>query len=189
MPDKVYISFADSINKKQFEEFIGTCNKAIQEYSPKTLHILFSSPGGDINLAFILFSFLRALPVKVIMHGSGKVDSCGLNVFLAGDERYATKGTTFLIHGATRHFGKDDSFTIEQLHSELISLQEDQKKIIGNILDNTKFSIDEIKQTLMFGLTFDSNKAKDKEIISEVKEFVVDTGAPFLQTKEQNIIV
>ena len=183
MPEKVYISFVDSIKKKQLEEFIGTCNKAIQDHSPKSIHILFSSPGGDINLAFILFSFLKALPVKIIMHGSGVIDSCGLNVFLAGDERYAAKGTTFLVHGATRRFGKDASFTIEQLHSELISLQEDQKKITDNILDNTKFSIDEIKQTLLFGLTFDSDKAKVKGIITEIKEFVVDVGAPFLQTK------
>ena len=187
MHEKVYISFADSIKKKQVEEFIGTCNKAIQDHSPKSLHILFSSPGGNINLAFILLSFLKAIPVKIIMHGSGRIDSCGLNVFFAGDERYAAKGTTVLIHGATRSFGKDVTLSMEQLHSELISLQEDQKKITDNILDNTEFSIDEIKQTLLFGLTFDCNKAKEKGKISEVKEFIVDIGAPFLQTKEQNI--
>lgn len=64
------------------------------------------------------------------MHGSGNIDSCGINVFLAGEQRFATKGTTFLLHGATRHFGKDDSFTVEKLYSEFISLQKGQEIIL-----------------------------------------------------------
>lgn len=181
MHEKVYISFADSIKKKQVKEFISTCNKAIQDHSPKRLHILFSSPGGDINLAFILLSFLKAIPVKIIMHGSGNIDSCGINVFLAGEQRFAVTGTTFLLHGATRHFGKNDSFTVEKLYSEFISLQKDQEKVTANILANTAYSEEELKNNLMLGLTLDTEQAKNKGIISEIKDITMDKDTPFLQ--------
>lgn len=181
MSEKIYISFVDSINKKQFDNFLKICSEAIQKYSPKELHIMFSSNGGNINLALILYSYLRSLPIKVVMHGSGNIDSCGINVFLAGKERFATKGTTFLLHGATRHFGKDDSFTVEKLYSEFISLQNDQEKVIANILDNTHYSAEELKNNIMLGLTLDAEQAKVKGIISEVKEFLIEQGSPILQ--------
>lgn len=181
MNEKVCISFVDSINKKQFDCFLKTCTDAIQKYSPKELHIMFSSSGGNINLALILYSYLNALPVKVVMHGSGNIDSCGLNVFLAGEQRFATKGTTFLLHGATRHFGKDDSFTVEKLYSEFVSLQKDQEKVIENILENTSYSIEDLKNNLALGMTLDAEQAKSKGIISEIKEIKIEPEVPFLQ--------
>ena len=181
MSEKVYISFVDSINKKQFDCFLKTCSEAIQKHSPKEIHILFSSNGGDINLALILYSYLKSLPVKIVMHGSGNIDSCGINVFLAGEQRFAAKGTTFLLHSATRHFGKDDSFTVEKLYSEFISLQKDQEKIKENILANTAYSEEELKNNIMLGLTLDAEQAKSKGIISEVKEITMDKNTPFLQ--------
>jgi ATP-dependent protease ClpP protease subunit len=181
MTDKVYIQFVDSIHKKQFDGLLSACSEAIQKYSPKEIHILLSSNGGNINLAFILFSYLRSLSTEIIMHSSGNIDSCAINLFLAGKQRYATPGTTFLLHGASRTFGKDDSFTVEKLYSEFVSLQKDQEKIITNILTNTNYSEQELKNNLAVGLTLDANEAKNKGIISEIKDFNIPLGAPYLQ--------
>lgn len=178
----------DSIQKKPVEKFISTCNEAIQKYSPENLHILFSSPGGNINLAFVLYAYLRAIPLNIIMHGAGVIDSCAINVFLAGNQRFASKGATFLLHSATRSFTKDSSYTIDQLHSELVSLQEDQKKVLENILDNTTYTPDDLKRSIMLGLTLNTEQAKEKGIITEIKEFSVQKNSPFLQVDKNEII-
>lgn len=180
MSEKVYIQFVDSIYKKQFDGFLNACSEAIQKHSPKELHIIFSSNGGNINLALILFSYLKSLSTEIIMHGSGNVDSCGVNLFLAGSRRYATPGTTFLLHGASRSFGKDDTFTVEKLYSEFISLQKDQEKVIANILNNTNYSEQELKNNLVVGLTLDAEEAINKGIISEIKNFHIPEGTPVL---------
>jgi len=186
MVEKVYISFVDSIHKKQFDAFIKTCSESIQKHSPEELHILFSSNGGDINLGLILYSYLKALHVKVVMHGSGNIDSCGINVFLAGEERFAAKGTTFLIHGAKRTYNRDVTLTVEQLYSDFTSLQKDQEKVIANIIDNTSFSLEELKKDIAIGQTLDTQQAQDKGIIQSIKEITIDHGFPFLQINHHN---
>ena len=180
MSEKVFIQYVDSINKKQFDGFLNACSEAIQRYSPKELHILLSSKGGNINLALILFSYLRSLNTEIVMHGSGNIDSCAVNLFLAGSKRYATPGTTFLLHGASRSFGKDDTFTVEKLYSEFIALQKDQEKVISNIINNTNYSKQELKNNLGVGLTLNAEEAKSKGIISEIRDFNIPQDAPVL---------
>ena len=115
------------------------------------------------------------------MHGLGNIDSCAVNIFLAGNHRYATSDATFLLHGVSRTFGKDDSFTVEKLYSEFISLQKDQEKVISNILSNTNYSEKELKNDLAVGMTLNANEAKNKGIISEIKEYEICQETPYLQ--------
>ena len=114
------------------------------------------------------------------MHGSGNVDSCAVNFFLAGNKRYATPGTTFLLHGASRRFSKDDTFTVEKLYSEFIALQKDQEKVILNILDNTNYSEQELKNSIGVGFTLNAEEAKSKGIISEIRDLNIPNDAPVL---------
>lgn len=182
MSDTVYISFIDYIDKNSLDNLMATCNKALKDHpSTKKIYMFFSSPGGNINTAFTLFTFIKALPVKVIMHGSGVIDSSGVNVFLSGDSRYTSKGTTFLLHPATKLFNKDVSITIEQLKSELMALQKEQEKIIQNILENTIFTEKEVTEHIQSGVTLDVASAQEKGIITEVRDFTIDPQNPFYQ--------
>ena len=181
MGDTVYIGFCQDIQKKSVDTLISNCNFALKTYSPNNLYILFASGGGHIGLAFSLFSFLRSLPVNVITHGVANIDSCGVNVFLAGNERYATSNTTFLLHPSTKRFSKDVSLTINQLHLELATLQNDQTLVIKNISDNTGLSTADAEEFINLGKIFSSTQAKHFGIISEVKDFSMERNAPFLQ--------
>ena len=188
MIENVYVNFFDSIEKTPVEKLISICTEAILKHSPQNIHILFSSPGGNISFAFALYAYLKAVPVNIIMHGAGCIDSCAVNVFLAANTRFATKGTTFLLHASKRRIGKDSTFTIEQLHSELISLQEDQNKVINNIIANTKITKEEVAQYFYAGATLSDVKAVEKGIISEIKDFSVKPGCPFYQAENASLL-
>ena len=181
MSDTVYISFCQDIQKKPVDSLISNCNFALKTYSPKNIHILFASGGGHIGLAFSLFSFLRSLPVNIITHGVANIDSCGVNVFLAGQERYATSNATFMLHQATKKYTQDVSLTVSQMHLDLAMLINDQKSVIKNIADNTLLSEEDAGNIINTGRSITSNQAKDMGIISEIKDFKLETNAPFLQ--------
>jgi len=66
---------------------------------PDVLYFLFSSNGGSVNAGIALYNFLRALPVEIIMHNTGSIDSIATVIFLAADKRYAALHSTFLFHG------------------------------------------------------------------------------------------
>lgn len=188
MIETVYVNFFDSIEKTPVEKLISICTEAILKHTPRNIHILFSSPGGNISLAFALYAYLKAIPVNIIMHGAGCIDSCAVNVFLAANTRFATKGTTFLLHGSKRRIGKDNTFTIEQLHSELTSLQEDQNKVMKNIIDNTKITREELAQYFYAGTTLSDLKAVEKGLIADIKDFSVEPGAPFYQAENASLL-
>ena len=53
------------------------------------IRLFMTTPGGDVATGFTLFHYLRSLPVKIVTHNVGSVNSIGNVVFLAGEERYA----------------------------------------------------------------------------------------------------
>ena len=181
MTKTVYIGFCQDIQKKAVDSLISNCNFALKTYSPQNIYILFASSGGHIGLAFSLFSFLRSLPVNVITHGVANIDSCGVNVFLAGNERYATSNTTFMLHPSTKRFTNEVSLTINQLHLELVTLQNDQAMVVKNIAENTKISATDAEKFINLGASFKPEQAKQAGIVSEEKDFTMEKNAPFLQ--------
>ena len=181
MTDTVYIGFCQNIQKKPVDSIVSNCNFALKTYSPKNLYILFASGGGHIGMAFSLSSFLQALPVNVITHGVANIDSAGVNVFLAGSERYATSNTTFMLHPSTTSFKKDVSLTINQLRLELSTLQNDQAMVIKNLYENTSLKPQDAEKFITVGQSFNSAQAKQLNIVSEVKDFTMEKNAPFLQ--------
>ena len=63
------------------------------------VYLLLSSEVGSVMHGINLYNVLRALPVKLVTHNVGNVDSIGNAIFLAGEERYACQHSTFMFHG------------------------------------------------------------------------------------------
>lgn len=97
-PERIYVSFSAEINPNTTEALIALCaNHANQ--GVKEIYLMMSTPGGTVMNGLNLYNVLRALPVKLITHNVGNVDSIGNAVFLAGEERYACFHSTFMFHG------------------------------------------------------------------------------------------
>jgi ATP-dependent Clp protease, protease subunit len=63
------------------------------------VHLLLTTPGGSVMHGLTIYNVLRALPITLVTHNAGSVNSIGNAVFLAGARRYACPHSTFMFHG------------------------------------------------------------------------------------------
>ena len=64
----------------------------------KKVTLLFASPGGSTDDGIALNTYIKALPIEIVMHAVGNVGSMGLPVFLAANVRLASKNSRFFFH-------------------------------------------------------------------------------------------
>lgn len=72
--------------------------KMIQMNDKEEITITINSYGGYVYDGLALYDCIESLPVNVKTYGTGKIMSCGLIIFLAGDERSCSKRASFMAH-------------------------------------------------------------------------------------------
>lgn len=180
--DIFYLNFVDSIDIDRVKFVMNACSNIISQINPQptTLYFLISSNGGDVDSGIALYNFLKALPFKIIMHNIGSIDSIANVIFLAGDERYASKHTSFLFHGVALNLTQPVSFGLNQLNEITNRLAISQEKIAGIVCQNTSITKKQIAKLFKEGKTEGTSFALSKGIINAEKPAVVPTGAPFV---------
>lgn len=175
-----YLNYVDLVDLERVKFIMNVCSNIIENVKPETLYFLFSSSGGDVDAGIALYNFLKALPVKVIMHNIGSINSIANVVFLAGDERYASKHTTFMFHGVQLNTSQPLQLGLNQLNEIKGQLEGSQEKIAGIVSENTKIKNAEITNLFKEGKTEGVDFALKKGIISAEKEAQIPSGTPFL---------
>ena len=180
MNQTVYVSYYDVISDQKTRSLMALCANIIAQHSPGQLYFLFSSTGGSVDAGVALFNYLRALPVPLVMHNTGSVDSIANVVFLAADERYANPNSSFLLHGITWGFGQGANLTWAALQETVSRFKADEDRMSGIITARTAILADELtrlyRQGDSVGLTF----AKEKGLVLDIREAKVPAGAQFI---------
>jgi ATP-dependent Clp protease protease subunit len=156
---------------------MAVCSELVAKQRPGTLYFLFSSNGGNVNAGITLYNFLKALPVEIVMHNTGSIDSIATVIFLAGTKRYAAKHSTFLFHGIATQFEAKTTVDRSKLQELLSGLVQDEKKLSGIIAGNTKLSEEEIRQLFLQGESKDLTFAMDKGVIQEIRDPAIPNDA------------
>jgi len=99
-----YVNYCDEINPIKVKAIMAIFSEIIKTEKPDIIYCLFSSGGGNVEPGIALYNFLRALPVELIMHNTGNIDSIANVVFMAADTRYAATHSSFLFHGVNWNF-------------------------------------------------------------------------------------
>ena len=166
-PKIIYINFYDGINEAKVKTLMSLLSDVVARQKPETLYFLFSSPGGVVGAGIVLYNFLKALPVEIVMHNTGSVDSIGTVIFLAGAKRYAAIHSSFLFHGVQLNFAAGGQLSHPQLVERLSMVKQDESKIAGIISERTRLTPVDIKELFHQGESKDATFAKDKGIIHE----------------------
>jgi len=179
-PQVHYISFSADINPTTTETLLGVCGDLANK-GVSTIYFLISTPGGNVMNGMNIYNALRALPVRIVMHNVGNVDSIGNIVFLAGQERYSCPNATFMFHGVG--FDQTDPIRLEEklLQEHLDSISADHVRMARILSERTKLSADDANKLFQQAQTRDPNFALDKGIVHGIKDAAVPKGAPFLQ--------
>jgi ATP-dependent protease ClpP protease subunit len=98
-PTERFVTFVGALNPPITNNLrVQLANLIYQNATKVTL--LFSSSGGSTDEAFPLFTYFRALPYELTIHGIGPVSSAAIPVFLSVDRshRIVSKNARFLFH-------------------------------------------------------------------------------------------
>lgn len=149
------IHFCGPINPITVHSIKGTMLQALNSHKSNPaiapvsdFYFVFCSEGGDVNSGISLFNFLRAVPVPLIMHNFGCVDSIAILVYMAADTRYVTDNGRFFFHGFTSTFIQpiaafsSHDFSIAERSCSVMNHMETYRKCIVERIDNSKSVID-----------------------------------------------
>jgi len=175
----VYINFCGPINLKTtqilMQLFAEKMEKGSQEFC-----LLISSGGGQVREGITLYNFLKSLPIQLVTHNIGFVDSIANVVFLAGNKRYANPRSSFLFHGVGFDITQPTRFEEKELRERLTSLLREQALIASIIAERTNLKIEEIQRMFLEAATKTPEEAKKLGIIDEIKEAHVPSGAEMI---------
>ena len=120
------------------------------------------------------------------MHNYGFIASMANVIFLAGEERYANSNATFLLHGITNELR--GQFFTHQLEEFLSNMKSNEERLQKIYIDRTKLTKDEINKLFQSGEAKNADYAKEKQIITDIRDITINLNAPkilFLQKEIQ----
>jgi ATP-dependent Clp protease, protease subunit len=174
-----YINYFDAITDNKVRGLMALCSDILAKVkpTPTTFYFAFSSPGGSIAAGITLYNFLKALPVELIMHNTGSVDSIATVIFLAGVKRYACLHSRFLFHGIGMDLPPGARLGTAQTRELLSGLDQDERRIKELVVERSKVTESEMVSLLQQGETKNPAFALEKGIIDDIRDFVLPVGA------------
>lgn len=171
----IYINFSAEINQQTSEALMNFLANQINK-GEKEIYILLSSPGGSTRDGITLYNYIKSLPVKVIIHNNGIIDSIANVIFLSGEERYALPHSSFLFHGVGFDVNQPIRLDEKELKEKIKIIERDQKLINEIIAERTNTSIEEIRKLFLEAQTKTPEEAKKMGLIQEIKEVKIPEG-------------
>lgn len=185
MSSPIYMSFMSEIAPVTAQALMGQIGQILNKRNDgqndhDELHLLLSTPGGQVREGLAIYNLLRSLPIKVITYNVGSVNSIGNVIFLAGEERYAAPTSSFMFHGVGFDI-QNQRFEEKDVRERLESLKNDQKLISDVIADRTNIDAEETHKLFLEAAFLRADDAITKGIIHDVTDIKVPNGAPFVQ--------
>ena len=179
-PDTYYVSFSAEINAHTTESLLSVMANLINQKA-KCVHLLMSTPGGNVMNGMNIYNFLIGMPLELITHNVGNVDSIGNAIFLAGKTRYACAHSTFMFHGVGFDV-KNQAIRLEEknLKEHLASILSDHRRIGNIIAERTNLTQKTIEGLFTEAQTKDAAFAVSSGIVHEIKDVQIPPGGPVI---------
>lgn len=138
------IFLIDEINTECAKEFFESMKFLIAEDPNKQIDIMLSSEGGNQDVAFAMYEFLKTIKTPFSITAMGLPASCSCLLFVAAplNKRFITKNSMLLYHAGTTTLTGNVN-TLRQHASDYEMLENKFDKIFS---DNTGLSVKEVKE-------------------------------------------
>jgi ATP-dependent Clp protease, protease subunit len=159
------------------QNLMATCAQLVANGTTE-IYLVLSTPGGQVMAGLTVYNFLKGLPVKLITHNVGNIDSIGNAIFLVGEERIACQHSTFMFHGVGFDI-QNQTIRLEEklLRERLNSILADQTRIGAIIQAHTNIDANEAGELFREARTKDANAALAGGIVHRIEELNIPTGA------------
>ncbi len=152
--------------------------------------LLVSTPGGGIDAGVFLYTELRALAKRctLVTYAIGEVNSMGVGIYLAGDERVAGPYSSFLLHRPTWTVGETpldadelkrliapleqtEHPDVPELKERLDKLEADEARTAAIYQDRTPLGLDEVRGLKDRATILSADEAVATGIVHRVEPF------------------
>ena len=175
----IFISFQSLIGPQTANVLMGALGeKTNQDFDE--IHLLLSSPGGQVREGIAVYNFIQALPIPVVTYNIGSIDSIANVVYQAGKRRISSRTSSFMFHGVGFDI-QNTRMELKQLNEMTASLQNDQSLIADIMIRHTGMTRDEINGLFLAMEYMTAQKALDRGITDEVGDIHVPKGVPISQ--------
>ena len=141
------------------------------------IHILISSPGGNVYSGLLAYNFLKGCPANITTHNIGICDSITAVIYAAGNRRLSVQHGRFLMHGISANFNANTSLSETGLEERLSTLRNDTNNIAGVLAQATGKQESQIHQDMRHGLTLDPQQAIEYGIVHEIVDSLYPAGS------------
>ncbi|MEA2838730.1 MAG: hypothetical protein QOF41_60 [Methylobacteriaceae bacterium] len=174
-----YVVFSAPVTISTAQNLMAACSQLVTQKGATSLRLLISTPGGEVPAGMTLYNFFKALPIPVITHNIGNVDSIGNAMFLAGKQRLACPHSTFMFHGVGRNAEK---IMLEEknLKETLAAILADQKRIGDIIVSETNITAENAGKLFAEASTKDADFALANGIVHSIEQLQIPLGAPII---------
>ena len=172
-----YIQFSRVIATPGAQELSGKMMELNRETGEEDFTVLISSPGGQVGAGIECYNVMKSLPFKITMHNTGQVDSISNVIFLAANDRWACKSSTFLFHSVGVDF-KSPFRLDERMASETMeSLRRDNQSMISIIASRTNLKPNDVSELFKRQHVKDSSWALENGLIQNISDPKIPDGA------------
>jgi ATP-dependent protease ClpP protease subunit len=175
-----FVSFAAEIVPQTTEALMRAMADFVNQ-GFREIHLLLSTPGGSVMHGITLYNVLRGLPVTLVTHNVGNVDSIGAVIYLAGERRYACPQATFMLHGVAFGTNGPAQFFERNLRERLLAVQKDQERIKAIYSDRGGIDPEVAEQFFLGESNITAADAVTRGLAHEVRAVQIPAGSPVLQ--------
>jgi ATP-dependent Clp protease, protease subunit len=172
-----YVSFSAEIMPQPTEQLIAAM-ATLTNQGATEIHLMLSTVGGSVMHGITIYNTLRALPVRIVTHNVGNVDSIGNVIFLAGAERYACPNSTFMFHGVGRDVQAGMRLEDKVLREAIDSIEADHRRIGAIIGQHTSLNETQVVELFAEARTKDACWAEQIGMIDAIREPQIPAGVP-----------
>lgn len=175
-PQAIYITFTGFINEEAVIKFQQTLGGAISK-GVQTVHLAIHSHGGNIDDSIALYYYLTGIPLELITHNIGVVQSGATFLHLAGHVRRSCEHASFMIHKTTFSAKGDTPMTAADLTNLATGAELADKNSESILRAHISMPDDKWAVHSRANLFIGAEEAKLFGIIHEITNFSVPFGA------------
>ena len=175
-----YVSFSAEVVPQTVEALLGTVSNLVNQNHTE-IHLLLSTPGGSVMHGITAYNVLRALPIKLVTHNVGNVDSIGTVLYLAGEMRTACPHSTFMLHGVALAPPPNSQFFEKNLAERLEGVRADQARIKGIYTERASITETQAEGYFLGEATLTAEEAVGRGLVHKIAQLSIPTGCPVLQ--------
>jgi ATP-dependent protease ClpP protease subunit len=178
----IAIEFLCRVDEFTVTQLLDIIKQQMQDGVEKII-LLISSSGGNVFYGLSVYNFLKGMPIEVITHNFGSVDSSAGVIYCAGSKRYSSPDARFLIHPLTWTYSDTTTLYEEQMEENLKSFRIDSENVVGVLVTATGKKEEEIVQDMKNRKHLNPDQAKNYGLVHEIKENLIEKGTAIFKIK------